>query len=50
MLSVNPLHFHQMKGKGGKGRETYKLKVKSFTNHTNNTINNKRNNAKYTKW
>jgi len=40
-----------MKGKGGKGRETYKLNIRSFTNNTYNTnnINNKRNKTKYTR-
>jgi len=45
MLSINPCPTLQRKGKGGKGTETYKLNIKSFTNNTNN----KRNNVKYTK-
>jgi len=51
MLSINPPPSHQRKGKGGKGRETYKLNIKSFTNNTNNTnnTNSKSNKTKYTK-
>jgi len=43
---------HQRKGKGGKGRETYKMNTRNFTNNTGNTNttnNTKRNNLKYTK-
>jgi len=48
MFSVNP---HQRKGKGGKGRKTYKFNINFFSNNTNNpnNITNKRNNVKYTK-
>jgi len=35
MLSINP--HPPLEGKGGKGRETYKLNRKVVTNNTNNT-------------
>jgi len=48
MLSINPCFPIRGREKGGKGRETYKLNIKIFTNNTNN-IKNYRNNAQYTK-
>jgi len=51
MLCINSSAPTRGRENRGKGRETYKLNTRSFTNNTNNTnnINNKRNNAKYTK-
>jgi len=51
MFSVNPHPPTRGREKEGKGRETYKWNIRSFTNNTNNTnsINNKRYNVKYTK-
>jgi len=48
MLYINPRPPTSGREKGEKGRENYKLNIKSFTNNTNN-INNKRNKGKYTK-
>jgi len=51
MLSVNPHAPTKGREKGGEGRETYRLNIKSFTNNTNYTknVNNKTNKAKCTK-
>ena len=51
MLSVNPGSPTRGREKEAKGRETYKLNIKCFTNNTNSTnnINNMRNRTRYTK-
>jgi len=46
MLSINPHPPTRGREKGGKGRETYKLNIKSFTHNTKNIKENK---TKYTK-